>query len=77
MTANPLKAAIRFNAIFTDRDGKTTEWDFHAASTADAGTKACDEAKLHNDRGSLPDIGKVFKIELWDFQAEEWFRWYL
>jgi hypothetical protein len=42
------------------------------------------EAKLQNDagkpfchsRGPFPEIGKVTKIELYDYRAEKWFRWY-
>jgi len=73
----------RYNAIFTDKAGKTTEWDFFADSTGDAGEKVNAEAVLQNmedenrKHGAFPEIGDVVKIELWDYQAQEWFNWYL
>jgi hypothetical protein len=66
-----------YNAIFTDRKGKTTEWDF---TCKDGTSKACgmvnSEADLHNTRGCLPDIGKVYKVELYSYNAQTWYRWY-
>jgi hypothetical protein len=76
MTLESQRPVYRFNAVFTDRKGGTTEWDFSDHTTTEACEKVNAEADLHNTRGCLPDIGKVYKVELYDFNAQEWFRWY-
>jgi hypothetical protein len=70
------RPVYRFNAVFTDRKGGTTEWDFSDHTTGEACEAVNAEADLHNTRGALPDIGKVYKVELYDYNAQEWFRWY-
>ena len=71
-------AVIRFNVIFTDGEDKTTEWDFHAPNSSEASRKVQAEVSLQNDAvrfhrgGYYPELGEIVKIDLYDFQAQEW-----